>query len=92
VTAGADGVIAVSSGVVLRLPAEPVTVVDTVGAGDTFTAGMLHALADVGRLGGRLTGLDETEVLTALRYAGRAAAVTCGRVGADPPTAADVPD
>lgn len=89
-TAGAKGVIAVSRGAVLRLPAESVEVVDTVGAGDTFTAGLLHALAKTGRLGGRLVGLDEAVVLTALRYASRAAGITCSRVGADPPTAAEV--
>jgi fructokinase len=84
VTEGAGGVTAVADGEVLHVDAYPTTVVDTVGAGDTFTAGLLAALHDAGHLGGRLS-LTAQDVRPALERALRAAAVTCSRAGADPP-------
>jgi fructokinase len=45
VTRGADGAVALHRGRVLACPAPPVRVVDTVGAGDAFTAGLLSRLA-----------------------------------------------
>jgi fructokinase len=90
VTTGADGVHAVFDGDVLHEPAPSVDVVDTVGAGDTFTAGLLAALHEGGHLGGRLTTLTATDLQPALQRAVRAAAVTCSRAGADPPYAADL--
>ena len=90
VTSGADGVHAVIGGEVLHQAAPTVDVVDTVGAGDTFTAGLLAALHKGGHLGGRLTDLTPDDLRPALDLALRAAAVTCGRAGADPPYAADL--
>ncbi len=90
VTAGADGVLAMVQGELLRLPAAPVQVVDTVGAGDTFSGALLHALATSGVLGGRLDAVDADVARRALGYAARAAAITCSRVGADPPWAAEL--
>jgi fructokinase len=90
VTAGADGAYAVVRGEVLHVPALPVQVVDTVGAGDTFSAGLLVALHRAGRLGGRLDGLTADDLRPALELALRAAARTCARPGADPPYAADL--
>lgn len=89
-TDGGAGVLAVLGSVVLRVPAVAVRVVDTIGAGDTFSAALLHGLAVRGALGGRLDGLPVAIAEQALGYAARAAAVTCSRVGADPPTAAEV--
>jgi fructokinase len=66
-------------------PAQDVAVVDTIGAGDTFGAGMIDALWDLDVLGGRLSGLDPSEIEGVLRRAARAAAVTVSRPGADPP-------
>src|SRR2546423_879154 len=40
---GANGCIAMDRGEILRVPAFPVTPLDTTGAGDTFNAGFLHA-------------------------------------------------
>ncbi len=74
------------------MPAVPVDVVDTVGAGDTFTAGLLRALDRRGHLGGRLDRLGVNDLAAALDYAVRAAAITCSRAGADPPRADEVTD
>ena len=53
-TAGGDGAVALpAGGQQVRRPAPQVEVVDTVGAGDAFTAGLLAALADRGALGRR---------------------------------------
>ncbi|MCU1674161.1 MAG: PfkB protein [Frankiales bacterium] len=84
VTEGAGGVTAVLGDRVLHVDAYPTDVVDTVGAGDTFTAGLLSALHAGGHLGGRLA-LTTPDVRAALDLALRAAAVTCSRPGADPP-------
>jgi fructokinase len=85
VTLGADGALAVTRTGTVRLPAPPTVVVDTVAAGDTFTAGLLASLHGAGALGGRLDGLPEETLLEAIRYGLRAAAITCSRPGADPP-------
>jgi fructokinase len=90
VTAGADGVVAVVGDEVVRLAAVPTEVVDTIGAGDTFTAGLLDGLHRAGHLGGRLGALTASDLRPALDRALRAAAVTCNRVGADPPYAAEI--
>lgn len=90
ITAGADGLVAVVAGEVLRLPAVEVTVVDTVGAGDTFSGALLHALSVRGLLGGRLPGLSVDLAYDVLRYAAAAAAITCSREGADPPRASEL--
>lgn len=91
-TRAGQGALAVlaRTGEVVRRPAVPVTVVDTVGAGDTFTAGMLGHLHASGLLGGRLDGVGVEQVAAALDRALRAAAVTCGRAGADPPYAREL--
>jgi fructokinase len=66
-------------------PATDVEVADTIGAGDTFGAGIIDALWELDALGGRLVGLAADEVEGVLRHAARAAAVTVSRPGADPP-------
>lgn len=69
-----------------------VNVADTVGAGDTFQAAFLVALRAQKRLEGTaLAMLDEAELVRALRYGVRAAAVTCSRPGADPPYRHELP-
>jgi fructokinase len=70
--------------------AEPVEVVDTIGAGDAFTGGLLDWLNRAGRLGGRLTSLTNLEIAEAMRHASRVAAITCSRAGADPPYLAEL--
>ena len=69
--------------------AVPVVVADTIAAGDTFCAGLLDALWQRDLLGaaGRdaLRDAPRDVVVDALAHAARAAAVTVGRPGADPP-------
>lgn len=87
ITRGAGGAAVVcSAGVIEVVPAAPVDVVDTVGAGDTFVGAMLAAFAAHGITDRRaLAGLDEHWWHTALTFAVEAAGIACGRVGADPP-------
>ena len=87
VTRGERGVVAATRALpALELPAVPVTVVDTVGAGDTFQAGLLAWLQRAGCLTRRaVEGIRQEELEQALRFAARAAAVTCSRRGADLP-------
>lgn len=91
VTRGGKGVEAFTSTCSLSRPAEKVKVADTVGAGDTFTAGLLAALRAMKLLDKKkLAGLSEANLATALGFAARAAAVTCSRPGADPPWAKEL--
>ncbi|SBT39459.1 carbohydrate kinase family protein [Micromonospora auratinigra] len=87
VTRGAAGSYAVTAGGLRRHhPARRVAVVDTVGAGDSFTAGLLDALVEVGAATPAAVGdLDVTRLDAVLAHATRIAAITCGRAGADPP-------
>ena len=88
VTRGADGATGYTRAGEVAVAAERVTVADTVGAGDTFDAGLLHALDRSGRLTKEaLRDLTAREVETALAFAARAAAGTVSRPGADPPWA-----
>lgn len=95
VTLGGDGVLAAcASGVRSRRPGVPVTVVDTVGAGDTFSAALLAGLHRRGLLGAAarpaLRALDADTLDALLDEAALAAAITCSRRGADPPTAEEL--
>jgi fructokinase len=93
VTCGADGVLAMRSArerggpaAVCRAPAYPVDVVDTVGAGDAFDAGLLTWLAERGITSRKaLRGLAPDGLTAALRFAAAVAALNCTRAGADPP-------
>lgn len=92
ITAGAGQTRLVGQRAELELARTTRAVVDTVGAGDAFMAGLLAGLIDA--------GLDTPHKIhtarpDALRAAGelaaRAAGVTVSRAGADPPTRAELP-
>jgi len=84
VTLGEEGAFGCTVASTVRLPAHPVQVVDTVGAGDAFTAALLAWLVRTGWFD-RIGKIPEGALAEALHYAARAAAVTCTRQGADPP-------
>ncbi len=64
--------------------------VDTVGAGDSFMSALIAGLQTRDLLGAvRLEGLTEQSLYDVVDYAVKAAAITCTRHGADPPTAAE---
>lgn len=88
VTDGARPVRAWIDGAVCEVEAPAVTVVDTVGAGDTFGGAFLACLLAGG--GGREAVADPAAVLRAVRFAVRASAMVCERPGADPPTLAQL--
>ncbi|MEV7404385.1 carbohydrate kinase [Streptomyces sp. NPDC091267] len=94
VTRGADGALAVLPEGRVTVDALPVDVVDTVGAGDAFMSGTLHALAAHGLLGEagreRLHTLDRATMTDVLRHAAASAAVTVSRAGANPPDGAEL--
>lgn len=91
ITRGAAGAEAHHAGGRLSVPAVPIEVVDTVGAGDTFNAGFLAALSAGGVLNRDLLRcLPDGVIRDALTLAARAASVTAGRAGSDPPTMADL--
>ena len=71
------------------VPVEAVPVVDTIGAGDAFTAGFVSWWLASGRGRGDLGDLAAVE--RAVRAAHAVAAVVVGRRGADPPRRADLP-
>ncbi|MFI8200315.1 carbohydrate kinase [Streptomyces sp. NPDC085942] len=91
VTRGGEGALAVLPGDRIALRAPAVEVVDTVGAGDAFMSGALHALAAHGLIGRgareRLHAVARDAVADVLRHAVASATVTVSRAGANPPGA-----
>lgn len=67
----------------------PVVVADTIGAGDTFCAGVIDALWERDLLEAsrrpQLAEATRDTVVSVLAHAARAASITVGRPGADPP-------
>ncbi|MDR2178021.1 MAG: carbohydrate kinase [Treponema sp.] len=75
----------------ISVPAADSPVADTIGAGDTFHGALLSWLESKGRMSrAAVEALDREELREALRFANRAAALVCGRRGAEPPTRAEV--
>ena len=67
------------------------TVVDTVGAGDSLAAGLFSGLLAAGVTGrAALAALTDDDLLALVDDAALVAALNCTRVGADPPTAAEL--
>lgn len=93
-TCGARGARAVNARTAVDVAAPPANICDTIGAGDSFMAGLLAALDNLGILdrAGRdsLPTLGEQRLREVVDHAVRCAAVTVTREGADPPLRADV--
>ncbi|GAA1678684.1 carbohydrate kinase [Glycomyces endophyticus] len=86
VTRGGDGALVWAGGESFAVGAAPVDMVDTVGAGDAFSGGLLDWLGRNGRLRlGDLDALTAAEAREAVGFASRVAAATCSRAGANPP-------
>ena len=87
VTKGADGATAyLPTGETAHQDVPQVSVLDTVGAGDTFNAGMLAKLADLGLMSKiALANISSEELMQCLAYAAQVAAVNVSRQGANPP-------
>jgi fructokinase len=88
VTRGANGALGLTAeGDEVEVPGEDVDVVDTVGAGDAFTSGLLAALHDRGLLErDRLRDVGIGDLRASIHAAVHVAAVTCTRAGSDPPS------
>ena len=85
-TRGAEGATAITAHNAVSVPGIAAKVVDTVGAGDTFTAGFLARLEALGLLTKKgVAGLGREQLTDVLTFATKAAAVTVSRAGADPP-------
>lgn len=92
VTEGGDGSFAAHAAGIVEAVAQPVTVVDTVGAGDTFMAALiaqLHA-PTAAEVRERIAGWTADDLAALLAGCAAAAAVTVSRPGADPPWEAEL--
>ena len=88
-TRGDEGAVGFSDAGRVQVAPVVVDTVDTVGAGDTFSAGILDALAAKGLLGAAqrpaLAAMPSDDVASVLRRAAHLAAITVSRAGANPP-------
>lgn len=95
-TLGADGALAIGrrregSRFTATAPVVPVKVADTIGAGDTFHAGLLSWFELHHKLNrSALATLSEAELTEALFFANKAASLVCTKHGAEPPTMAEM--
>jgi fructokinase len=92
VTSGAAGSTAYLRGSrSVTCPAPKITLVDTVGAGDSFMGALLAGLDMCGvRAPRQLDAIDTATLENVVAFATRVSAITCGRAGADPPWRGDV--
>ena len=86
VTHGGKGAVAYTKAHTVTVVPDKVAVVDTVGAGDTFNAGLLASLHEQGLLSKEAVGtLGAEAIRKALSLGTKAAGVTVSRAGANPP-------
>jgi fructokinase len=91
-TAGFKGATAWTNRHHVEIPAKNVTVVDTIGAGDSFQAGFLGALAERSFLSpDHLSDIEPEPLRALLATAAKSSAFTCTRRGAQMPKRTDVP-
>ena len=90
-TLGSEGALARTHAASARTGSPRVDVVDTVGAGDAFGAGLLRRLWEKGRLDALSIDLmDEEELADVVTFAAAVATLQCSRAGATPPTIDEV--
>lgn len=85
VTHGASGMTGYTTSGSVSVPGVKVQVMDTVGAGDTVGAVIVEGLINHG-----LSPSVDEKLFKVLSRAAKAAAITCSRVGANPPTLAEL--
>ncbi|WP_295960813.1 carbohydrate kinase [Rhodoferax sp.] len=92
ITRGGDGATLFRRGhAPLEIQAPKITVADTIGAGDTFDAGLTVGLLEQGvEQVAQLDSLPDAKWLAVLRFAAKAAAINCTREGANPPSRAEL--
>ena len=92
VTRGGEGATGyLRDGSEVTVPSRRVAVVDTVGAGDTFNAGVLARLSSLGVLSrDGIAALSRDDLRAALEHGAEVAAVTVSRAGANPPWASEL--
>ncbi len=88
VTRGSAGATIYTNACEVHVPAVETSVVDTVGAGDTFVGSLLVSLWNLGIADdpNRVAGISRSELASIVSQAAMAASITCSRPGADPPT------
>ena len=92
VTSGAGGAFARTANTSVSVSAVPVDVVDTIGAGDGFTAGLLAGLQHSDVLTkSALRQITDDQLREALELAAEVAAMIVSRAGADPPWRHEIP-
>ncbi len=75
----------------VEIPTPQVSVVDTVGAGDTYTAGLMVGLLERGHTDSAQLGAHPDDALReVMQFAAASAAINCTRAGANPPTRGEV--
>ena len=92
ITQGARSVLGARvGGTVVQVPTFAIDVVDTVGAGDAFCAGLVTQLVERGMTTREaLQSVSEEELSEILRFAAGVAALNCRQAGANPPQRVEV--
>ena len=84
-TRGSKGATALAGKAHVTLPAPAIKLIDTVGAGDSFMSALLAIMHEEAALGVGLRVPDAAAMARWVAFAIKAAAITCGRKGANPP-------
>lgn len=90
ITDGSAGLRVVAGTTDFQLPAYPVEMADTIGAGDAVLGALLTTIDERGLDRDALERLSQYDWQKILEFAAKAAAITVSRTGAQPPTRAEV--